>query len=106
MATATQHVKEHGETEAAYSCTFCDLLFMSSEKLDEHIGDEHLDDMEAYNAADDKEAADNAIQEAMECDNNDLQQTLEEFFVDEKKATTTTTTTTDDVIIKKEKDGE
>lgn len=86
--TATKHIQEHGSYDS-FSCTFCDFIFMTSEQLDEHIGDQHLEDMEQYNTFD--KISENAIQ----LDNSELQQTIEQFLIEELPASS---------IIKEEKD--
>ena len=56
-------------------------MFMSSKQLDEHIQDQHLDDMEEYNSFDN--ATENAIQDAVEYEDTTLQQSIEEFLVED-----------------------
>lgn len=53
IETVTEHVRQHAEGEA-YACEFCDLIYMTSVRLDDHIKDVHADEMVAYNEDDKK----------------------------------------------------
>uniref|UniRef100_A0A1A9W9L4 Protein krueppel n=1 Tax=Glossina brevipalpis TaxID=37001 RepID=A0A1A9W9L4_9MUSC len=81
----TAHIKEHSDGEA-YACEFCDLIFLSGDKLSTHTQSSHNEEMRAYNE-NDKAQAEKREKKKPERNNSDvnedLQQTVNAFFIEE-----------------------
>lgn len=90
IESVTSHIKQHAEGES-FACEFCDLIFMTPERLQVHIDREHVDEMVAYLAddrakADQMAANDRSPNEEDEKEANstkDIDKVIEKFFCDE-----------------------
>lgn len=87
LSSVTQHIKDHAEGEA-YACEFCDLLFMSAERLLEHTQSTHPEEMLAYpnysNSITTQQQEGDAETEFNNPENlMGLEQTIEDFLEDD-----------------------
>lgn len=87
----TKHIKNHAEGEQ-YACEFCDLIFMTADKLQLHCDNEHSEDLAAYEEHDNKSVAARNIKTETTIQNytDDSQESLinnneviEEFIIEE-----------------------
>ncbi|TMW44545.1 hypothetical protein DOY81_010371 [Sarcophaga bullata] len=85
MNSLTSHIQDHSEGEA-YACEFCDLIFMTAQKLQLHTDLDHAQEMEAYHA-DDRAQADKKNKESRkqegEISDENLQNVVNEFLTNE-----------------------
>lgn len=88
IETVTEHVRQHAEGEA-YACEFCDYIYMTSKRLDDHIKEVHADEMVAYNednkknaqkAENNKGKQESSKEETIE---KDIDEVIEEFLLEE-----------------------
>ncbi|XP_059614212.1 transcriptional repressor CTCF-like [Phlebotomus argentipes] len=64
----TEHIKSHTEGDQ-YACEFCDLIFTTEEKLNEHTSGQHFEDQQKYGPTvkqDDEEEEETLTEEVIE----------------------------------------
>ncbi|XP_055854026.1 zinc finger protein with KRAB and SCAN domains 8-like [Episyrphus balteatus] len=87
IETVTEHVRQHAEGEA-YACEFCDFIYMTNERLEEHTKASHADEMVAYdedtrrNALAEKNAK-NQDTNSNETSTKEMDEVIEEFLYEE-----------------------
>lgn len=90
----TEHIKQHAEGEQ-YACEFCDLIFLTAERLQSHSEERHVDDMAAYEEHD-KRNEKRMDSYSMADDGQQGDEVIQEFIIEEYHE--------GDEVIKEEKD--
>ncbi|XP_055918907.1 uncharacterized protein LOC129950959 [Eupeodes corollae] len=109
IETVTEHVRQHAEGEA-YACEFCDFIYMTSERLDDHIKAMHALEMVAYNednkrsALTSKNSKNTENEEKTQTENQtkEIDDVIEEFLYEEFPEDSPKPEVNENVIIKEE----
>ncbi|XP_022231988.2 zinc finger protein 629 [Drosophila obscura] len=82
IAAVEGHMTTHKEGER-FACEFCDLIFLSSDRLQKHIEDEHVLDMDMYQNDGDRVSNESDAEAEFKVNSADLDEAEQKFLLQE-----------------------